>query len=119
MAGAVNLIPAAIAAGLGELGKHGSIINRRLGSNMRIAYVLTEAPLMPDRPDVFGADDFCTHCRLCAQACPPDAISQTKQWLRGALKWYVDFDKCVPYFNDTRACGICIAVVSLEPTGDR
>ena len=31
MATALNMIPAAIAAGLGELGKHGSMINRRFG----------------------------------------------------------------------------------------
>ena len=30
--------------------------------------------------------------------------------VRGDTKWYVDFDKCVPYFNETTGCGICIAV---------
>ena len=30
--------------------------------------------------------------------------------MRGTRKWYVDFDKCVPYFNETYGCGICIAV---------
>ena len=44
MAGSFVLIPAAIEAGLGELGKHGSIIHRSLGSNFRLACVLTNAP---------------------------------------------------------------------------
>jgi epoxyqueuosine reductase QueG len=30
--------------------------------------------------------------------------------VRGVEKWYVDFDKCIPYFNETHGCGICIAV---------
>lgn len=110
MAGAVNLIPAALAAGLGELGKHGSIINDELGSSFRLAGVVTDLPLIADRPRVFGADDFCLNCRVCSDACPPAAIFETKQVVRGERKWYVDFDKCLPYFNETLGCGICIAV---------
>lgn len=106
----VLMIPAAIAAGLGELGKHGSLINRKLGSSFRLAYVLTDLPLVADRPDHFGVDEFCTNCRLCTAECPPDAIYASKQMVRGDLKWYVDFDKCLPYFNDTYGCGICLAV---------
>lgn len=106
----VNLVPAAIAAGLGELGKHGSLINRDLGSCFRLAYVLTELPLLPDRPDDFGADDFCLNCQLCTKECPPEAISDEKQLVRGVERWYVDFDRCVPYFNDNYGCGLCLAV---------
>lgn len=106
----VMMIPAAIEAGLGELGKHGSIINRSLGANFRLSLVLTEMPLMADRPDIFGADDFCTSCQVCTRACPPDAIEPEKQMVRGESKWYVDFDKCVPYFIENKTCGICLAV---------
>lgn len=110
MAGPVTLIPPAIEAGLGELGKHGSTINRTLGANFRLAYLLTDVPLVADKPDIFGADEFCTNCNLCQVNCPPDAIYSTKQMIRGTEKWYVDFDKCVPYFNDSQGCGICLAV---------
>jgi epoxyqueuosine reductase QueG len=109
-AGPILLIPAALACGFGELGKHGSIINRELGSSFRLACVLTDVPLFADNADEFGADDFCVNCRLCGEACPPDAIFPEKQMVRGNVKWYVDFDKCVPYFNETTGCGICIAV---------
>ncbi len=109
-AGPILMIPPALACGFGELGKHGSIINRDLGSSFRLAYVLTDVPLAPDAEDDFGADEFCTRCRVCADACPPDAIGPDKQRVRGVDKWYVDFDRCVPYFNDTTGCGICIAV---------
>lgn len=106
----INILKAAIEAGLGELGKHGSIINDQYGSAVRFSVVLTDMPLVKDEPREFGADDFCTNCRLCTANCPPDAIFDTKQLVRGVEKWYVDFDKCVPYFNETHGCAICISV---------
>ena len=106
----VLMIPAAIEAGLGELGKHGSIIHRELGSNFRLSMVTTDLPVISDKPDVFGADVFCESCQLCSSACPPDAIFREKQMVRGETKWYVDFDKCVPYFVDNKTCGLCLVV---------
>lgn len=108
-ASALLMIPPAIAAGFGELGKHGSLINRQYGSSFRLSAVTTEMPLLADAPDEFGADDFCTNCQVCTKACPPGAISETKQTVRGIEKWYVDFDKCIPYFGEALGCGICIA----------
>jgi epoxyqueuosine reductase len=108
-ADALLMIPAAIAAGFGELGKHGSIINRTYGASFRLAAVSTDMPLLADEPDVFGADDFCRNCRICADNCPPDAIAEQKQLVRGEEKWYVDFDRCIPYFAETKGCAICVA----------
>jgi len=116
-AGPLLLIPAAIEAGLGELGKHGSMINREFGSSFRLAGVLTDLPLIADAPDIFGADDFCTNCQICTTACPPDAIKRKKNPVRGVEKWYVDFDKCIPYFNDTQGCGICIGACPWSTPG--
>jgi formate hydrogenlyase subunit 6/NADH:ubiquinone oxidoreductase subunit I len=110
MAGSFVLIPAAIEAGLGELGKHGSLINPELGANFRLACILTDVPLVADRPVKSGIDDFCASCRLCTDACPPDAIVPDKQLVRGERRWYVDFDKCLPYFNENMGCGICLTV---------
>ncbi len=107
--GAMTLIPAAIACGFGELGKHGSLIHPVYGSSFRLAAVTTTLPLLPDRPAEFGSDDFCASCNVCAKACPPGAINSEKHVVRGETKWSVDFDKCVPYFNDHYGCGICIA----------
>jgi epoxyqueuosine reductase len=116
-AGPLQLIPAALAAGFGELGKHGSIINKKLGSSFRLAAVLTELPLVPDASAEFGADDFCKHCQVCTNACPPDAILKEKRLVRGIQKWYVDFDRCMPYFAATHGCGICIAVCPWSTPG--
>ncbi len=106
---AMNMIPMALAAGFGELGKHGSIINDEYGSSFRLSAVSTDMPLNHDAPRDIGAEDFCLNCQICTRACPPDAIYQEKQMVRGVEKWYVDFDKCIPYFGETLGCGICIA----------
>ena len=110
MAGPVLLIPPAIECGFGELGKHGSIINREYGSSFRLASVLTDIPLLPTQEENYGVDDFCSRCQVCSNACPPDAILPEKVMVRGEEKWYVDFDKCIPFFNENAGCAICIAV---------
>ncbi len=103
-------IPLAINAGLGELGKHGSLISKEFGSNFRIAAVLTDLPLATDEPVDIGVQDTCATCQRCVLDCPPDAIYLEKQLVRGIEKWYGDFDRCIPYFVKTYGCAICIEV---------
>ena len=103
-------IPLAINAGFGQLGKHGSLISREYGSNFRLAVILTDLPMSADKPVDIGVDDLCVNCRRCVIDCPPGAISDEKQMVRGVNKWYVDFDKCIPYFVKTFGCAICIEV---------
>jgi Pyruvate/2-oxoacid:ferredoxin oxidoreductase delta subunit len=109
MASALLLIPPAIAAGLGELGKHGSLISPRFGAGVRLAAVTTDMPLLLDSPIQFGGDQFCANCQVCTQNCPPGAIEPQKQIVRGVERWYVNFDRCIPYFAEAASCGICIA----------
>jgi len=114
-------MPAAVEAGLGQLGKHGSLINDEHGSLLRFAIVSTDMPLQMDTERDIGVDDFCMRCQVCVNNCPPDAIFESKQLVRGVEKWFVDFDKCIPYFNETTGCAICIATCpwSLPNTGKR
>jgi Pyruvate/2-oxoacid:ferredoxin oxidoreductase delta subunit len=108
-ADALLLIPPAVACGLGELGKHGSMISRKFGAGVRLAGVTTDMPLVTTSADPFGADEFCKSCQVCTRACPPGAISEQKQTVRGVERWYVNFDKCIPAFTELAGCAICIA----------
>ncbi len=110
-------IPLAVAAGLGQLGKHGSMISKEYGSNFRLAAVLTDLPMAVDEPVDVGVEDLCLTCRRCVIDCPPDALSNEKQLVRGEEKWYVDFDKCLPYFVKTLGCAICIEVCPWSEPG--
>jgi len=113
----IVLMPMAIQAGIGELGKHGSLISKEFGSNFRLTCVLTDLPMALDGPVDIGVDDLCMTCQRCRTDCPPDAIFDTKQWVRGTKKWYVDFDKCIFYFTHTHGCAICLEVCPWSEPG--
>lgn len=113
----VMQIPMAINGGLGQLGKHGSMISKEHGSNFRLTCVLTDLPMALDRPVDIGVDDLCASCTRCVSDCPPAAIFDTKQMVRGETKWYVDFDKCIMYFTHTHGCAICIEVCPWSEPG--
>ena len=108
MASTLTMIPAAIAAGFGELGKHGSIINPEFGSSFRLSAILTDAPLPISNQNHMVWMIFVLLADVCEDACPPFAILPEKKTVRGIKKWYVDFDKCLPFFNQHQGCGICI-----------
>ena len=116
-AGPLTLIPAALACGFGELGKHGSIINRSLGSSFRLAAVTTDMPLLTDRADQFGADDFCTNCRVCVDACPPGAITHDKVTVRGTKKMVRRFRSLHSIFQRHARVRDMYCGMSMEPTG--
>ena len=98
-------IPMAIDAGLGELGRLGLLMTPKYGPRVRLAKVITDMPLIPDSPIRFGVTEFCESCMLCAEHCPSDAITDgPRTWEGkspsnnpGALKWYIDSEKCYDY----------------------
>jgi len=106
----ISMLPHAYAAGLGELGKHGSLINRELGCSFRVGVVTTDLPLVEDAPKTEGIDAICANCRMCVDYCPGDAIDDEKQEVRGVFKWVVDTEACAPYWANYYACGICLQV---------
>ena len=103
-------IPHAIAAGFGELGRHGSMISREFGPRIRLAMLTTDAPIPKEAKKDNGVDAFCTWCTKCLVACPVDAIPEKRTTLRGSERYIVDTTACLPYFAETDGCGICIAV---------
>lgn len=108
----IQAIPAMYAAGLGELGKHGSLIHPRLGASHRPGFVTTTMPLAVGTPFIFGVQDVCLSCNLCANNCPADAIPRRDFVLtEGVKRWLTDVEKCY-VFSRLRAqyCHICVDV---------
>jgi hypothetical protein len=54
----------------GELGRHGLMITKDLGSCLKLATVTTDLPLAHDGLRDIGVDEFCRDCRICARTCP-------------------------------------------------
>ena len=108
----VLLVPAAVDAGLGEMGRCGYLIHKRLGANLRLACVTTAMPLSLDKPADLGIQDFCRKCLKCATTCPPRAIPQGEAVVvRGVRKWKLDETKCLLYWGHLgSACTICQTV---------
>ena len=115
--GDIPLPAFAYLAGLGELGKHGSLISPELGSSFRLGAVTTQMPLQADEPEDFGIDDVCTKCGVCTRFCPGDAIKPEKQTVNGVLRWHVDTPACEPYFHKLYGCKICLMVCPLNSRG--
>lgn len=107
----IQAIPALQAAGFGELGKHGSLINPEFGASFRPSFVTTDLPLAADEPLVFGVQDRCLSCRVCSNNCPGDAIPDDFVITEGTRRWLTDVAKCYPYsrLSDTY-CHICVDV---------
>jgi len=108
----IMLPPVAHDAGLGELGRIGYLISPKFGARIRLAAVTTNLPLIPDKPIMFGVQDFCSKCLKCAMNCPVGAIPKgSKVVVRGVEKWLVDVTKCIYYWRMVGTdCGICMKV---------
>lgn len=104
-------VPLAIEAGLGELGRCGFLMTKKCGNCLRLSTVTTDLPLITDDPVDIGVQDFCTRCKLCAEACPSIAIpTGGKVHVRGFEKWHIDDIKCHYYWTKVGTdCGMCIA----------
>ena len=102
---------AARLAGLGWIGKSGSLINQQVGPGLRLATVLTDAPLKCGEPIAEG----CGACTICTDVCPPGAIKGQNWRKELELKDYLDVYLCDAHLQEMRQsfgkriCGICIA----------
>jgi len=96
----IMLPPVAWAAGLGEIGRMGYLVTPRLGPRVRLGAVTTDLPLVPDRPIVFGVQEFCEICKKCATNCPSAAIpNDSKTVVRGVEKWPINVEQCIRYWR--------------------
>lgn len=119
-------VPYAIAAGLGEGSRMGTIVSYKYGPRVRLAKVYTDLEFVEyDKPIEFGVMEFCKNCMRCADACPSRAISYDKEPSfypthdnkdtafynsTGVKKYFIDAKKCFQIWGETGAdCGTCIA----------
>ncbi|PIP18676.1 MAG: hypothetical protein COT38_04575 [Candidatus Omnitrophica bacterium CG08_land_8_20_14_0_20_41_16] len=93
-------------AGLGWIGRNNLLVNEKIGSQFRLATILTDMPLKLDKP----VKKDCGHCHLCVKMCPAQAIKDNP----------CDFDhiKCFEKLKefqknklvDQYICGVCVNV---------
>jgi reductive dehalogenase len=101
----VLLPPLLLAAGVGEVSRAGIILNPFLGLGFKAAAVLTDMPIVPDKPIDFGLQRFCQNCKICAENCPSHAISTgDKVMYNGYETWKLDTRRCAS-FNFTNKNG--------------
>jgi len=107
------MVPLAVDAGLGELGRLGYLITKELGPRVRLGVVTTDLPLVPDRPADIGVDDFCGICKKCAVCCPSHSIpaEKDKTVVNGLLRWKLNDETCFDYWGKIGTdCNICMRV---------
>ncbi len=69
----VSLRHAAVAAGLGNFGRHNLVISPRFGTRIIFTAILTNMDLASDPP---VTDDLCNECGLCVESCPARALDE-------------------------------------------
>jgi len=118
----LGIAPAlAVMGGIGELSRLNRVITPEFGPMVRIFKLITDLPLMPDKPIDAGIARYCRACKKCAEACPPSALSFDTEpgwqpvgaWNNaGHQAWFEDSVRCKRYWYEELGtnCGICFSV---------
>lgn len=107
------MVPLAVDAGLGELGRLGYLVTKELGPRVRLGAVTTDLPLIPDKPVDIGIEDFCRICKKCAKCCPSNSIPEEKDQtvVNGLRRWKLNDETCFEYWGKIGTdCNICMRV---------
>ncbi len=106
------LVPLAVDAGLGELGRHGYLVADQLGPRVRLFAVTTDMPLQSDRPIDRGVEAFCLVCKKCASACPSRSIPLEGMTVQNGLeRWKLNEETCFEYWGKVGTdCSVCMGI---------
>jgi len=108
--GSISYPHLATLAGLGYRGWHSFLITPEYGPRLRLAGVLTDAPLTATKPD-HTEESYCAKCSgACTKICPSGAI---KIPVDGET-YHIDQYACSTYLSATGPCAECVKAC---PTG--
>jgi len=111
---------AATRAGLGWIGKSALLVTPELGPTVRLATVLTDAPLPVGQPIT---ESQCGGCTVCVEACPMGVITG-ENWTAGMPRdRLLDAKTCLQVRREAAVragierprCGVCMAVCPRGP----
>jgi len=68
-----SLRHAAIASGLGSLGRHNLVIHPKFGTRVNFNAIITNLELESDERI---SEDYCAHCNICVNNCPARALDE-------------------------------------------
>ena len=88
---------AAAICGLGHVGDSGHVIAPKLGPFLRMAFIITDAPLDCDAP---FKGSLCDHCGKCKAACPAKAIGDKEINTWQCAVYYRGAHKSNPFMTD-------------------
>ena len=94
---------AAVLAGLGTLGRNSLLITPEFGPRVRLACLLTEAPL-EETPRI--QKDLCAGCNACISVCPAQAIQEPEPGQPYTLNRFA----CRAYRQAGMVCSVCLKV---------
>ena len=103
---------AANLAGLGWIGKNCLLVTPQYGPRLRLATVLTDAPLTPGEP----IPNACGPCTKCVDICPSKALKGATFFPNEPRDSRVDAWKCDVYTSDRMEkfgnanCGLCVHI---------
>jgi epoxyqueuosine reductase len=100
---------AAELAGVGTIGRNSLLITPEFGPRVRLACLLTEAPV-EESPRIKG--DLCTQCGACIRVCPAQAIEEPQTGQPYAINRFA----CRSYRQAGLVCSVCLKACD-EVTG--
>ncbi len=93
-----------VLAGLGWIGRNNLLVNKKLGSQFRLATILTDMPLKINNQ----SKDDCGACHLCVKMCPAEAIKEAP----ADFEHIKCFEKLKEFQKqklvDQYICGVCV-----------